>query len=92
VTIQDLGSIGKVVAAVATVATVVYLAIQIRANTSAVQSAAAQTVHESFATWYRMLAADAKLAQLVTDGLPYYASLSETDKARFVATFMAFLS
>ena len=32
-TIQDLGSIGELIAAIATVATLVYLAIQIRANT-----------------------------------------------------------
>jgi hypothetical protein len=92
VTIQDLGSIGELVGAVATVVTLIYLAIQIRANTNAVQSAAAQAVHEAFARWYRMLATDAELSQLVTDGLRDYASLSETGKARFVATFMAFLS
>lgn len=91
-TIQDLGSIGELVAAIATVATLVYLAVQIRSNTIAVRSAAAQTVHEAFATWYQMLATDAALAQLVADGLRDYASLSETNKARFVATFMAFLS
>jgi len=90
--IQDLGSIGEVVAAIATVATLVYLAIQIRSNTIAMRAAAAQSVHETFASWYHLLAADAKLAQLVTDGLRDYAGLSETDKARFVATFMAFLS
>ena len=39
-----------------------------------------------------MLAADAPLAQVVTNGLRDYASLSEADRARFVATFMAFLS
>lgn len=33
-TIQDLGSIGEIVAGLATVTTLVYLAIQIRANTS----------------------------------------------------------
>jgi len=92
VTIQDLGSIGEFVAAIATVATLVYLAIQIRSNTVAVRSAAAQSVHEAFASWYHLLAADSALAQLVTDGLRDYSSLSETDRARFVATFMAFLS
>ena len=49
-TIQDLGSIGEVVGAIATVATLIYLAIQIRSHTYAVQSAAAQSVHEAFAT------------------------------------------
>lgn len=89
-TLQDLGSIGELLAAAATVVTLVYLAIQIRSNTRAVKSAAAQSVHEAFATWYRMLAADAPLAQLVTNGLRDYASLSEGDKARFVATLKAF--
>lgn len=91
-TIQDLGSIGELVAAIATIATLFYLAIQIRSNTSVVRSAAAQSVHEAFATWYRMLAADAPLAELVTNGLRDYTSLSEADRARFIATFMAFLS
>jgi len=91
-TFQDLGNIGEFVAALATVATLVYLAIQIRSNTNAVRSAATQSVHEAFATWYRMLAADSTLSQLVTNGLRDYSCLSETDKARFIATFMAFLS
>jgi hypothetical protein len=91
-TLQDLGSLGEVVGATATVATLIYLAIQIRANPNAVRSAAAQTVHEALATWYRTLAADADLSQLVTNGLRELPSLSETEKARFVATFMAFLS
>ena len=34
-TLQDLGSIGELVGALATIATLVYLAIQIRANTRA---------------------------------------------------------
>src|SRR5262245_66067703 len=38
-----------------------------------------------------MLAADADLAQVAANGLRDYSSLSETDKARFVATFMAYL-
>lgn len=91
-TLQDLGSIGEIVAATATVASLVYVALQIRSNTSAVRSAAAQSVHEAFASWYHLLASDASLSQLVTDGLRDYESLSETDRARFVATFMAFLS
>lgn len=92
VTLQELGSIGELVAAVATVGSLVYLAVQIRANTSAVRSAAAQSVHEAFAAWYRLLAADASLSQLVANGLRDYSVLSETERARFIATFMAFLS
>jgi hypothetical protein len=91
VTIQDLGSIGELVGAIATVATLAYLAIQIRSGTTAVRSAAAQSVHESFATWYRMLAADAELSALMARGLRDYSTLSETERARFVSTSMALL-
>ena len=91
-TLQDLGSIGEIVGGFATVVTLIYLAIQIRANTQAVRSSAAQSVHEAFATWYRMLAADSDLSQIAANGLRDYEALSEGEKARFVATCMAFLS
>ncbi len=90
-TIQDVGSIGELVGAIATVATLVYLAIQIRSNTLALRSTAAHSVHESFATWYRMLAGDAGLSELMAKGLRDYSVLSETERARFVSTSMAFL-
>ena len=38
------------------------------------------------------VAADDELSQIVANGLRDYTSLSEKDKVRFVATFMAFLS
>ena len=91
-TIQELGSLGELVGAIATVVTLIYLALQIRTNTQAVRSSAAQSVHEAFAIWYRMLAADADLAKITADGLEDYSSLSDSERARFVATFMAFLS
>jgi hypothetical protein len=79
------------VGAIATVATLVYLAIQIRSNTLAVRSTAAQSVHESFATWYRMLAGDAGLSELMAKGLRDYSVLSKTERARFASTLMAIL-
>ena len=45
-TIQDLGSIGELVAAIATVATLVYLAAQIRQNTSAMKTSALNSLHD----------------------------------------------
>ena len=65
---------------------------QIRQNTNAVRSATAQTVHEHFASWYHLLASNESLSQIVVDGLRDYGSLSEKEKVRFIATFMAFLS
>ena len=43
-TIQELGSLGEFIAAIATLATLVYLAVQIRQNTKSVR---ASTYHEA---------------------------------------------
>src|SRR3984893_19196883 len=90
--LNDLANIGQVIGAIAVVVSLFYVALQIRQTTNAVRSAAAQVVHEHFACWYHLLANDESLSQVVIDGLKDYGSLSEKDKARFVATFMAYLS
>ena len=90
--LNDLANIGQVIGAVAVVVSLIYVAYQIRQNTNAVRAATAQSVHEHFASWYHLLASDESLSQVVIDGLKDYGSLSEKDKARFVATFMAYLS
>ena len=91
-TLNDLANIGQVIGAIAVVISLIYVALQIRQNTNAVRSATAQTVHEHFAKWYHLVAADDELAQIVAKGLRDYTSLSEKEKVRLVATFMAFLS
>jgi hypothetical protein len=88
----DLANLGQIIGAIAVVVSLIYVALQIRQNTNAVRAATSQSVHEHFANWYNSLACDASLSKIVIDGLRNYASLSETDKVRFVATFMAFLS
>jgi hypothetical protein len=49
-TIQDLGSIGELLAAMATLATLIYLAIQIRQNTKAVKGSTLNSItqHKQF--------------------------------------------
>lgn len=80
------------IGALAVVVSLIYVALQIRQNTAAIRSATAQSVHEHFARWYQSFATDASLVDIGVKGLKDYASLSETEKARFVSTFMAFLS
>ena len=45
-TLGDLANLGQIIGAIAVVASVFYVAYQIRQNTNAVRSAAAQAVHE----------------------------------------------
>ena len=44
VTIQDVGSIGEMIAAIATIGTLAYLAIQVRQNTRALRSSTFQEI------------------------------------------------
>ena len=90
--LNDLANMGQVIGAIAVVISLIYVALQIRQNTNAVRSATAQTVHEHFAKWYHLVAADDELAKIVAKGLRDYRSLSEQERVRFVATFSAFLS
>jgi hypothetical protein len=90
--LTDLANLGQVIGAVAVVISLIYVAYQIRQNTNAVRAATAQSVHEHFANWYHLLASDGELSAVLIAGLQDYASLSEKDKGRFIATFMAFLS
>jgi hypothetical protein len=90
--LNDLANLGQIIGALAVVISLIYVALQIRQNTAAIQSAAAQTVHEHFANWYHLIAADAELAQIAANGLRDYSSLSEQERVRFIATLMSFLS
>jgi len=90
--LNDLANLGQIIGAIAVVISLIYVALQIRQNTNAVRSATAQTVHEHFANWYRLVAADGELARIVANGLRDYGSLSEQERVRFVAAFMSFLS
>jgi hypothetical protein len=91
-TLDDLANLGQVIGALAVVISLIYVALQIRQNTNAVRSATAQAVHEHFSNWYNLVAADAELARIAANGLRDYASLSEQERVRFVATFMSFVS
>ncbi len=68
-TIQEIGSLGEFVAAIATIATLVYLAIQIRQNTAVARSAATQEVLGSFRELIRELALSPELGRIHTRGM-----------------------
>jgi hypothetical protein len=67
--LNDLANLGQVIGVLAVVMSLFYVAHQIRQNTNAIRSATAQTVHEHFAKWYHLVAADDELAQIVAKGL-----------------------
>jgi len=82
----------EVLAALAVIVSLVFVGLEVRQNTTAVQSAAAQSVHENFATWYTSLQGDDALIEITTRGMRNYGSLNPTEKGQFIAVFMSFSS
>jgi hypothetical protein len=98
VSLQDLGSIGELVAAIATVATLVYLAIQVRHNSRALnrsnEFAQANSIHQITAMFNELnwrLAGDGELAEIharALNGEPLNAA-ETTRFTAFVNTYVA---
>ena len=82
-TIQDWGSIGELIAAIATVATLFYLAMQIRANTVALKLESRR--HDVIAAnaYITSVIEHPDVARLFTDGMRAPESLSREDFMRF---------
>lgn len=82
-TLQDLGSIGEFVAAIATLVTLVYLALQIRQNTRSIRTSAYQETSRDIAESIDRLATDPEIARIWLAGARDYESLSREDRQRF---------
>ena len=82
-TIEALGSIGELVAAIATIATLFYLAMQIRHSSEATRGASQQAlIDTSFdASWE--LGRNVELARVVGAGLLDFDALDDRDKTTF---------
>jgi hypothetical protein len=92
VTLQDLGSIGEFVAAAATVATLVYLAIQIQQNTRTVRASAHHAGSTAWSELLAKLAADPALAEVYHLGRVSPESLPPEETRRFELAFDAMLA
>ncbi|MFT4560578.1 MAG: hypothetical protein ACI9BW_000312 [Gammaproteobacteria bacterium] len=82
--LQDVGSIGELVGAVATVGTLVYLAIQVRRNTQALQASSVQNMLDGPRD--RIVAPtiqNREVADIHARGLSSFEDLDETEQTRF---------
>lgn len=89
-TIQDWGAIGEIIGAIAVVASLIYLAIQIRQNTrqiadsaDATRLAAFERNVEASIRIRELLSRDEALAELFLAGREDYEALSRVDRFRF---------
>lgn len=86
--IQDLGSLGEFVAAIATIATLIYLAMQIRQNTESVRMQAEISVSQQLADWAAEVVANPDVARIWDAAAEDPESLEPNDRAVFI-WFMA---
>jgi len=82
VTIQDLGSVGELIAAVATVATLGYLAIQIRQNTKSVRAASRFDVASGWRAHNQQML-DPAVNRAYVKGLHAYPDMPYDERNRF---------
>ena len=80
--IADLGALGEFVASFGVIATLIYLAIQMRQNTQAVRLNTAQVVTEELQQMFSLLASDESLAQVFLEA-GGVAELSDVSKVRY---------
>jgi hypothetical protein len=82
-TLQDWGAIGELVGGIAVIITLIYLAIQIRQNTSVVKTTNFLNLSKGLDDFTRMVAENEELNDLYLKGSEDFHSLSITDKSRF---------
>jgi len=92
VTIQDLGSLGELIAAAATVGTLLYLALQIRQSVAATRANISASQNQGAASISLILAQDEELNRIYFDGLANPSKLSERDERRLGAFLNAQLA
>lgn len=90
--LEKAHKLAELIAAVSVIVSLIFVGLQVQQNTTAVQSAAAQAVHENFAAWYTAIQNEPALLEITTRGMRDYASLTPTEKAQFIAVFMGFCS
>jgi hypothetical protein len=83
VTIQDLGSIGELLAAIATIATLAYLAVQLKQSTASTRASSAAAHSEANRNMNLVMAQDAGLTSLYWSGLANRSALGDEDRKRF---------
>lgn len=84
--IQDLGSLGELIAAIATVATLVYLAKQLYANTKATVSSNRYEITRDYVRFSEQLA-NPELQRAWTKGLQNYPNMKEDEAGQFANLF-----
>jgi len=82
-TIQDLGNIGQLLAAIATITTLVYLGVQIRQNTRALRSSTFQDIVAAMSSTTEAISTRPELALLIVKASSGFSELTPEERVRY---------
>jgi hypothetical protein len=91
VTLQDLGNVGEFLGAVAVLVSLIYLALQIRQNTTTVRAGTSAAISESLARVTEIAGSDPRTARLWTLGIAGDQSLDAEDELQFALLFASYM-
>lgn len=84
-TLQDLGSLGELIGAAGVIASLVYVALQIRNNTNAVVAGTHQALFDSWSGLSSSLTDNPELSSLILKAAAGYEDLAADERMRFEA-------
>ena len=90
-TLEQFAWLGNILGGLGVIATVIYMSIEIRNNTSAVRASAFQQVVNSFASISFDIAKDKDLTDLFLRGGRNLAALSEVEQTQYNFMLLSFL-
>lgn len=82
--LENVYFVTQIIAALAVIASLLYVGIQLKQNTQAIRAAAVQSITETVATNATNIAASPGNASLFRRGLNDYTALTESEQAQFV--------
>ena len=86
-----LGNIGEFVGALAVLVTLVYLAIQIRENTTESRLVASSAITREYNEWLRHITGDANLSDLWLRAIENFETLTDTERGRIIMLTGSFM-
>ncbi len=82
-TFEELGGLGEFISAIAVVASLVYVASQLRQNTRSLRTASFQAVMQTASEHTRLFVKDAAVTGLYLRGIESYSALDPVEQQRF---------
>ncbi len=87
---SQIGSIGEAVGAIGVIGSLIYLAIQVRANSKGLFTSTRESTFNSLKEWNYWVMADPDLAWIFQQGSKDYNSLDQKERARYVHVMYSF--